>query len=151
MVGCEKLLLSSVDGNSRQAPSLTCWLLSEGHAGMENQCRGLAEALELDPVLKRVRAKFPWKYFPVQLWWRPLTVATEGDFAPPWPDILISCGRRSVAVALAVQRASASKTFTVHIQDPHVASYHFDLVVVPQHDNLRGDNVLVTRGALHIG
>jgi mitochondrial fission protein ELM1 len=116
---------------------------------MENQCRGLAEALELDPVLKRVRAKFPWKYFPVQLWWRPLTVATEGNFAPPWPDILISCGRRSVAVAMAVQRASAGKTFTVHIQDPHVAPYHFDLVVVPQHDNLRGDNVLVTRGALH--
>jgi mitochondrial fission protein ELM1 len=116
---------------------------------MENQCRGLAEALKLDPVLKRVRAKFPWKYLPVQLWWRPLTVATKGNFVLPWPDILISCGRRSVAAAMAVRRMSAGKTFTIHIQDPHVAPCHFDIVVVPQHDDLRGDNVLVTRGALH--
>lgn len=150
MVSCGKQpLLDPMGGDSQQVSSLTCWLLSEGHAGMENQCRGLAEALELDSLLKRVQVKFPWRYLPVQSWWRPLTVATEGDFARPWPDILISCGRRSVPVAMAVGRESAGKTFTIHIQNPYVAPSHFDLVVVPQHDDLRGDNVLVTWGALH--
>jgi mitochondrial fission protein ELM1 len=37
----------------------------------------------------------------------------------------------------------------VHIQKPYAHPSLFDLVVVPQHDSLRGDNVLVTRTALH--
>ena len=43
----------------------------------------------------------------------------------------------------------AERTFTVHFQTPYVASSRFDLVVIPRYDSLRGDNVLVTRTALH--
>ncbi len=62
---------------------------------------------------------------------------------------MISSGRGSVAAALAIRRASRGKIFTVHIQTPYVDPSRFDLVVIPQHDSLRGDNVLVTRTALH--
>jgi mitochondrial fission protein ELM1 len=47
-----------------------------------------------------------------------------------------------------VRRAS-EKTYTVHIQTPFVNSSRFHLVVVPQHDSLRGENVVVTKTALH--
>lgn len=129
---------------------LTCWALTEGFAGMESQCVGLAEALGLPCAIKRVRRpRMPLKYLSPSLWPNPLSRTLENVLAPPWPDVLISSGRGSVAAALAVRRASAGKTFTVHIQTPYVDSSRFDLVVIPQHDSLRGDNVLVTRTALH--
>ena len=37
----------------------------------------------------------------------------------------------------------------MQIQDPRVDPKHFDLVVVPQHDPTRGENVIVTKAGLH--
>lgn len=126
---------------------ITCWCLTEGVAGAENQCIGLAEAMGLRWEIRRVpRPSFPFEYLPVTLW---PTQALKSRLSSPWPDILISSGRGSVAGALAVRRASAGKTFMVHIQKPYAHSSLFDLVVVPQHDSLRGHNVLVTKTALH--
>ena len=90
-------------------PDLTCWALTEGFAGMESQCVGLAEALSLRCALKRVRRpRMPLKYLPPRLWPNPLSRAVEEEvLAPPWPDVLISSGRGSVAAALAVRRVSA--------------------------------------------
>jgi mitochondrial fission protein ELM1 len=74
----------------------------------------------------------------------------EGDqLAPPWPNVLIATGRQTVAVASAIRRASGGGTFTVQIQDPRVPPKRFDVVVVPRHDGLAGENVVTTEGALH--
>ncbi len=129
----------------------TCWTLTEGHAGMESQCRGLAEALGVTPERKRARPRAPWIWLPTGCWPRPLAAPAPGSdaLAPPWPDVLISCGRRSVDIALAIRRASGGRTFAVHIQDPHVRPSRFDLVVAPRHDGLTGPNVVVTAGAVH--
>jgi uncharacterized protein len=129
---------------------LTCWTLTEGFAGMESQCVGLAGALGLPCTMKRVRRpRMLLQYLPPTLWPNPLSGNAGDVLAPPWPHVLISSGRGSVAAALAVRRASGGKIFTVHIQTPYVHPSHFDVVVIPQHDSLRGDNVLVTRTALH--
>ena len=130
---------------------LTCWALTEGFAGMENQCVGLAEAIGIRSEIKRVRRpQMPLKYLPPYLWPNPLASAVEGaSLSPPWPDVLISSGRGSVAAALAIRNLSGGKTFAVHIQTPYVAPSRFDVVVMPQHDSLRADNVVVTRTALH--
>ncbi|QCG97304.1 hypothetical protein E6C67_26355 [Azospirillum sp. TSA2s] len=130
---------------------LTCWVVSDGKAGMENQCIGLAESLGLTPVVKRVHLRTPWRQ--LTPYWRignRFAAGPKGDSVePPWPDLLIGTGRQSIAVSLAVRRQSGGRTFTVQIQDPVMNPRQFDLVVVPRHDKLRGDNVLVTRGALH--
>jgi mitochondrial fission protein ELM1 len=127
---------------------LTCWALTEGFAGMENQCLGLAEALGLHCHLKRVqRPRPPINYLPPRFWPTSLSMISSG--CEVWPDVLISSGRGSVAPALAVRRANGGRTFTVHIQTPYVSPSEFDLVVIPQHDTLRGENVLVTQTALH--
>jgi uncharacterized protein len=128
--------------------TLTCWSLTEGVAGAETQCIGLAEAMELSFEIKTIpRPLFPLDYLPVTMW--PITQGLKDILAPPWPDILISSGRGSVAPALAIRRATAGQTFMVHIQKPYAHPSLFDLVIVPQHDSLRGDNVLVTRTSLH--
>lgn len=118
---------------------------------MENQCLGLAEAMGLVPVVKHVRLRFPWEQLSPSLlrignaW----SLAADSDpIAPPWPDVLIGTGRRSVSSSLAVRAASPS-CFRIQIQDAGIRPSLFDLVVVPRHDHLRGDNVMVTTGALH--
>lgn len=115
---------------------------------MENQCLGLAEALGLHCQLKRVRRpRLPINYLPPRFWPTSLAMISKGSEC--WPDVLISSGRGSVAPALAVRRAAGGSTFTVHIQTPYVRPSNFDFVVIPQHDTLRGHNVLVTKTALH--
>lgn len=132
-------------------PDLTVWVLTEGHIGMENQARGLAEAMGADPVVKRLYPRFPWRILPPRLWPSPLRApGPDGDaLAPPWPDVLITCGKRATAPSVAIRKASGGHSFTVHIQDPPMPASAFDLVVVPAHDRLRGPNVLVTQAAVH--
>ncbi|MGO8865528.1 MAG: mitochondrial fission ELM1 family protein [Alphaproteobacteria bacterium] len=129
----------------------SCWIVTEGAAGMESQCRGLSEALGLEAVIKRVNPRLPWLALPSSWWPCPFRSLGSGSdrFDPPWPDILISCGRKSVAIALAVKRASGGRSFLVHVQDPLMNTAAFDLVAAPGHDRVKGANVIVTRGALH--
>lgn len=131
--------------------SESCWIITEGIAGTENQCLGLAEALGVSAEVKRVKLRAPWKQLsPWLRWGHGCALAKDSDrIDAPYPDILIASGRKSIGVALHVKKMSGGKTFLVQVQDPHVDPALFDLVVVPAHDRLRGANVLVTAGALH--
>ncbi|MBT3793575.1 MAG: hypothetical protein HN658_03765 [Rhodospirillales bacterium] len=133
---------------------IRAWALTEGHIGMEIQARALAEALGLDVETKRVPAPF-WGFLPAPLWPSPLQYLPQNadSLTPPWPEILITCGRRSVPVALAIARESQKgggvKTFTIHIQNPKVDPAKFDLVIAPAHDRLSGENVINCLGSIH--
>lgn len=131
--------------------SRNCWILTEGHAGMEAQCRGLAEALGTTPLVKRVRVRLPWDALPNRLWFRPLAaLARDSDtLAPPWPDLVISCGNVSAPLAAAIRRRSGGRTRAVHIQDPKMNARHFDLVIAPRHDGLAGENIIASKAAIH--
>ena len=119
---------------------------------MENQCLGLAEALGVVPQVKRIKLRAPWEWLPPRLGMliNPLDgLDGQGDMlTPPWPDLLIATGRRTVAISAMIRRLSG-KTVTVQIQNPHYPASAFDLVVTPVHDRLRGANVMATAGALH--
>jgi mitochondrial fission protein ELM1 len=122
--------------------------VTEGIAGTENQCIGVAEALGLDPIVKRVKLRSPWKELTPWLTWGQEHAYAE-DSSPisaPWPDLVIASGRKAVATALYIKKKH-KKTFTVMLQDPKVDPKLFDLVAVPQHDSPRGKNVVVTAGA----
>lgn len=128
-----------------------CWVLTEGHIGMENQAIGIAEAMGLTPVIKRLRPRAPWKWLPPRLWPTPLRApGPDGDpLVPPWPDLLISCGKRATAPSVKIRQLTGGSTFTVHIQKPRLPLDRFDLLVVPAHDGMSGDNVFVTTAAVH--
>lgn len=124
----------------------TCWIVTEGIAGTENQCLGVAEALGMEADVKRIKLNQPWTALSPYLGFE-----QRNTFAPaleaPWPDLLISSGRKSIAAARYIKKQSGGKTFTVQIQDPRVSPKNFDLVAVPAHDPARGENVIVTTAA----
>ena len=122
----------------------TCWVLTNGMAGFETQGIGIAEALGLVPVIKRVNPPAPYK------WLAPRgPAAPHHDIQAPWPDLLIASGRQAIAYARMIKRASKGKTFTVVLQNPRVAPSQFDLVWAPAHDRLKGPNVISTLVSPH--
>ena len=133
-------------------PLPLCWVITDGKAGMENQCVAVARRLGLDPVIKRVRLRAPWRQ--LSPWalriGNTLSLAGGSDrLDPPFPDLLIATGRHSVAPALAVRTLTHGECLCVQIQNPGISPNYFDLVVVPRHDRLSGPNVIVTHGAPH--
>ncbi len=129
----------------------TCWVVTDGKAGMENQCLGLAEAMGLKPVIKRVRLRKLWRELsPYLTAGKSVALSRKGDpIAPPWPDMVIGTGRMSVLPMLYIKRASGGKTFTVQIQNPAVPFSQFDQVILPAHDNIKAPNVISVVGGLH--
>ncbi|HEY1298904.1 MAG TPA: mitochondrial fission ELM1 family protein [Stellaceae bacterium] len=127
------------------------WVLHDGKAGMASQAVGLAEATGFRFCEKRLAIRPPWLWLPPRLWPLPLRAAGKrgAQLVPPWPDLVIGCGRNTAAPALAVRRASAGRTIAAQIQNPEIGRNDFDLLVVPEHDRVSGPRVLVTRGAVH--
>ena len=48
-----------------------------------------------------------------------------------------------------LKKSSKKKVFNIHIQNPKIKLNNFDLIVVPEHDNLDGENIIKTKGAIH--
>jgi uncharacterized protein len=121
--------------------TITAWALTTGETGMRTQARGLAQAVADVVVEKTVPSR-----------WSRLHGKTPSTdrLSPPWPDLLVTCGRRSVARSIALRRASGGRTVTVHVQDPRGRRDAFDLVIAMSHDRIRaGGNVMKITTALH--
>ena len=128
------------------------WCLTDGSAGMISQVRGLAEALNVNYELKVVKLNFPWSKLPVNL--LPLSNMmfknlSDFNLDSKAPDILISCGKRSIYASLFIKKKSIKRVFSIHIQNPRVNTNNFDIVVAPSHDNVIGDNVITTDLAIN--
>jgi mitochondrial fission protein ELM1 len=129
----------------------TCWVLTDGTIGMVNQALGFAEAMGFTPVLKTFRARAPWRYLAPQLWLMPHWAAgpRSDPTGPPWPEVIVACGSKSIAPVLRIRRKARGRTKVIYVQDPTIDPARFDLVVAPMHDRLDGPNVLVVRGAVN--
>lgn len=127
------------------------WVVTSGEAGMRSQVIGLGEALGIPFEEKIITARRPFSYLPPFLLPEPKLAIRDADkiLRPPWPDLVITCGRRAVYAALAIRQASKGLTKLVHIQNPVGALQAFDLVISMRHDGVSGDNVLVVDTALH--
>jgi uncharacterized protein len=127
------------------------WVLHDGKAGMASQVVGLAEAAGFPFIEKKLAIRFPWSHLPPRFWLWPFQAAGPGGarLAPPWPDLIIACGRNAAMPALAIRRTNGGRSIAAQIQDPEIGHNEFDLFVVPAHDRLRGPRVIVTRGAVH--
>jgi len=126
------------------------WIITDGKAGMEVQVLGVARALEADFEIKRVHPRGLWRLLAP---WGPIDPQERfgrdgSQFVPPWPDIALATGRLSIPALRAVRKASP-KTYTVIIQDPRTGAGAADLIAVPAHDALRGENVIQTLTAPH--
>lgn len=126
-------------------------VLTDGKAGDELQCLGVAEALGLAPELRRVRPRAPFAWLaprgPLDPRERP--GRADGPLPEPWPDLVIASGRRAVPYLPALKRASGGRSFTAFLKDPRTGPGAADFLWVAEHDRLRGESVCVTLTAPH--
>jgi len=129
---------------------LKALLLTEGMHGMISQVEGMAKALKTEYSHKIIRLNFPWNFVPPKI--SPVSEIILKDkiyiTKNETPDLIISCGRKSVIPSIFLKKKSP-KLFTIHIQDPKVDFKNFDAIVAPEHDNLNGDNIYSSKGAIH--
>lgn len=133
---------------TKARPVNTCWVISNGTPGMENQALGIAERVALPVVVKRVRLGWPWNRIAPFSPGSPFGRQTRDSdtLAQPWPLLAIGVGRQSIPFMRAIKQASP-QTITVQCQDPRTDLSSFDLVVPPEHDGLTGANVFPILGS----
>ncbi len=126
-------------------------LLGSGKAGHEANAVGVAEALGAPYELRRVR---PRRLF---VWLAPFAPVDPRDRAgragsplngPP-PDIVVGCGRVTAPYVRAFKRAAGRRVFAVFLQDPRFSRGIMDLIWAPEHDRIRGPNVITTLTSPH--
>ena len=137
----------------QQNAGVSTWLLTDGHAGNLRQAEALARALGIiDARIPELTPAAPWRWLAP----RRLPGASQAfgpGFArllqrspPPPPALAIGCGRQG---ALATRLLRARGARAVQILDPRIDPRHWDLVVAPTHDGLRGSNVVPVLGSLN--
>ena len=118
---------------------------------MRTQARGLAKAVADDVIEKVVAMRPPWRWLPAR-WPGVLNGVDAGagdTLQPPWPDVIVTCGRRSAILGLAVKKQAGGAPLLVHLQDPLTSLRDFDLVVAMEHDDIKGPKVLKVLTTLH--
>ena len=145
----ESLVTETLKSDAQSEPVIWALLLPE--AGFRSQVLGLAEAIDGKLVEKNINLRAPWSYLPSNLCPFPFLGLdpTLDQLTPPWPDVVIGCGRRTIPIALEIKRRSAGKTAAVYIQNPKASAPRFDLVVSMKHDGLSGLNVMIVDTAIH--
>ena len=122
-------------------------LLTQGMHGMISQVEGLAKALDLDFTHHTVELNNFWKLIPPKI--TPISQSVFTKIDAKDFDVIISCGRKSVIPSIFLKKNSSKKIINIHIQDPKVNLDNFSYVIAPEHDNLYGENVFSTKGAIH--
>jgi mitochondrial fission protein ELM1 len=128
------------------------WVLLGQKAGDNNQVLALAEQL-------------PWPFQCKQFNYRPFEILSNrllgvtlagldrqrsSDLSAPWPDLVITAGRRNEPVARWIKRQSGGKTRLVHMGRPWAPLAVFDLLVTtPQYFLPQQENILHNQLPLH--
>jgi len=125
------------------------WAISDGRPGNARQAEALAQALLPGRVKTlHVSPRAPWR------WASPRRLPGNGhafDAAftalmqqpPPW---VVGCGRQA-ALATRLLREAGSQV--VQILDPRISQRHWDWLVIPEHDQIIGINVIQVHGSLN--
>lgn len=116
------------------------WLLCGPKTGDNAQLEAIADALTtLRPVrVETRRLAFHAAELLVTLLQTPsrlgLRAGSGAGLAPPWPDLVLSAGRRNEPVARWIQRMSRGRTRLVHVGRPWADPRRYDLVLcTPQY------------------
>ena len=126
---------------------LKALLLTQGMHGMVSQVEGLAKALGLSYKHQKIELKSFWNLIPPKI--SPISENLVKNKFVCDCKVIISCGRKSVIPSIALKKRLGKEVFNIHIQDPKISFKHFDLIVSPEHDNLKGENIISTTGAVH--
>jgi len=127
----------------------TVWALSDGRPGNARQAEALAEALAPGRAKSiHLAPRAPWR------WASPYRLPGSAfAFGPEFaealnhpPGLAIGCGRQA-ALATRLLRTAGSRA--VHILDPRTARACWDMLIIPAHDGIHGENVIIANGSLN--
>tara|TARA_X000000950_G_scaffold193395_1_gene233178 strand:- start:177 stop:1085 length:909 start_codon:yes stop_codon:yes gene_type:complete len=115
---------------------------------MENQSIALAKMLNANFKLINYNPPYFLKKFPL-----------IGKFYAPYflrkklytdilPSIIVTTGKRMAGTSIALKSILKNNVKTIHIQNPKLSLNNFDLLLIPEHDRIKGKNVIQTKGAL---
>lgn len=137
------------NNNARMPNAIGTWVVTDGRAGNERQALALAHALSDDPPrVWRIDARAPWRWFAprcVPGSRRAFGEAFRHALGDP-PALVIGCGRQAALATRVIRKQGAR---AVQILDPRIDPRHWDAVIVPAHDRVRGNNVITLLGSVH--
>ena len=125
------------------------WTVTDGSQGMISQVNGLAQQFSNKIFNVKTELIFPWSklqpgFLPVFRW----IFKNKLDFSNK-PEIVISCGRKSVYLSLYLKKIYKKKIITIHVQNPKINFSKLDFIISPNHDKINGANVIKSVGAIH--
>ena len=121
------------------------WVLLGDRPGDNAQVVTLARALGLECEEKRLRHNL---FYVLPNWllgasFLSLKRSASVSLDPPWPDVVIAIGQRSVPIARAIRARSGGEARHIHLGRPRAALHHFDLLITtPQYKMPERENVL---------
>lgn len=136
---------------SRSRPP-SVWLLMGHREGDNSQVLALGEALGWPFEIKR----FAYARYELLVNWPFVSSLVGVDpsrssrLGPPWPELVLTAGRRNEPIARWIQRQASHHVHRVHVGRPWERVHHWDLVVTtPQYRLPHVPNVLHNEAPLH--
>ena len=129
------------------------WVLVDNRIGNANQAIVLAKKIghtfEIKQIDYNCFAKLPnfiLSLFPIHI----KNHTLNGLKRKKIPDIIISAGRRTAALAVYLKKLSNNKSKIIQIMSPNLNPQNFELIILPQHDvyNHTLPNIVRIIGAL---
>lgn len=144
-------MFSATDGGAGATPMRhtsarpVIWALQTEKIGDNAQIDTLLGALDLPVTVKRLRMQQHWQVDkpPIEPGIGHLDQLASDPLEPPWPDLVVLSGRRSMNVALWLRQQSHGHTRLVLVGRPHGLYESFDLIVAaPQYRLAQRPNVI---------
>jgi mitochondrial fission protein ELM1 len=115
------------------------WALFDDRTGNRQQLSGILN--KLDFAYKKIDIKYN-KYaflpnFLIQLFGGLLHTKNKKNFnKPPYPKILIACGRRTAPIAIRLYESLSYKPFLIQLMYPSLTLKKklYNMIIVPEHD-----------------
>ena len=122
------------DSTPAQVDQPSVWLLLSEKRGDNGQVEVLAEALGWTCERKYFAMRAPYVYGKprVKASLHHIDPAESDELKPPWPDLIITVGRRPTMVALWIREQSGGRTKIVVVGKPSGRLQWFDLIVSSQ-------------------
>src|ERR1700744_5865957 len=118
-----------------------CWVITDRAAGNQRQALALASRLGMRVHHLVWEPRAPWSWFAPRLlpgYKRALPPAQRRLLRPPWPRVVIGCGRASSLFTRMLRKLSRGRSFVVQILDPRIDPGHWDMVMAPPHAGVGG-------------